>query len=216
MNLEYMTKIAEALPFDKELPIYSNYRGYVIYFCRPSNLPSRFTTYDINKNFQIWLKEPNKNPYKPTHLQLLFDLYFMVKEYPRIKNNLLETFDKIFYGEDVLTVIENLPSLKYALTRVPIEINAILAQSFIVEQNLAYGNRSKFDPPSLYIQGWIRTFIDSYEPLDKLCYQICRNNPPPATYTCQDDKKNKKYNPSNFPLWYTSNQQLFFFDRPSL
>lgn len=75
MNLAEMTTVAQKLPFDKPITIYKS-QGYEISFKRPSTLSAIFKHYDINKNFQIYLKEPNQKPYKPNHLRLLFDLYF--------------------------------------------------------------------------------------------------------------------------------------------
>lgn len=201
MNIVEMTTVAQKLPFDKPITIYKS-QGYEISFKRPSTLSARFKHYDINTNFQIYLEEPNQKPYKPNHLRLLFDLYFLSRENPNQKNDILEAFDKIFYGEDALTAIDKLTTLNCQQSLSPIDINAILALSFIVEQNIGYGNKSKFFPPSLYIQGWIRTFIDSDKPLDKLCYSICRNNPPEAKYTCKDNAYNKRYTPNNTVLWY--------------
>lgn len=84
----------------------------------------------------------------------------------------------------------------------PIDITAILAQLFIIEQDIGYGNRSTFEPPSLYIHGWIRTFIESKQEIDQLVYRICRNTPPAVKYTCQDNRKHAKYNPNPKLLWY--------------
>lgn len=201
MNIIEMTRIAQQLPFDKKVTVHKN-QGYEIFFLRPSSLSSRFKNYDINSNFQIYLKEPYKEAYKPNHLRLLFDLYNLSKENPSNQNDILETFDNIFYGEDPLTAVYKLTSLNYTQCLSPIDINAILAQSFIIEQNIGYGSKSKFNPPSLYIQGWIRTFIDSDKPLDQLCYRICRNTPPAAKYTCKDNAFNKRYTSNNTVLWY--------------
>ena len=79
MNIAYITEIAENLPFDKKIPIYEC-QGFQIYFFRPSKLTSGYKGYDVTKNFQIFLKESNKEAYKPYHLQLLLDLHFMAKE----------------------------------------------------------------------------------------------------------------------------------------
>lgn len=201
MNLAEITKVAQELPFDEQITIYKS-QGYEISFFRPSKLSARFKHYDINTNFQIYLKEPNQKPYKPNHLRLLFDLYFLSRENPDKINDILEAFDKIFYGKDALAAVDKLASLSCKHSLSPIDINAILALSFIIEQNIGYGNKSKFSPPSLYIQGWIRTFIDSDKPLDQLCYRICRNTPPAAKYTCKDNAYNKRYTPNNTVLWY--------------
>ena len=201
MNLAEMTTIAQKLPFDEPITVYKS-QGYEISFIRPSKLSARFKNYDLNTNFQIYLKEPNQKPYKPNHLQLLFNLYYLSRENPNKKNDILEAFDKIFYGEDALTAIDKLTSLNCHQSRFPIDINATLALSFIVEQNIGYGEKSKYRPPSLYIQGWIRTFIDSDEDLPQLEESIRSNIRPEDKYTCKDNAFNKCYTPKNIVLWY--------------
>lgn len=42
-----------------------------------------------------------------------------------------------------------------------------MAQLFIIEQDIGYGGKSTFDPPSLYIHGWIRTFIEAEQEIDQ-------------------------------------------------
>ena len=84
----------------------------------------------------------------------------------------------------------------------PIDITAILAQLFIIEQDIGYGDKSTFAPPSLYIHGWIRTFIASEQEIDQIVYRICRNTPPAVKYTCQDNKNHHNYNPNAEYLWY--------------
>ena len=79
---------------------------------------------------------------------------------------------------------------------------AILAQLFIIEQEYGFMGRTKYNPPSLYIQGWIRNFIDSDAEIDILCRRICSFTPPPVKYTCCDDKNHKKYMNNAEPLWY--------------
>jgi len=51
-----MFNIIKQLPFDKEVTVYSE-KSIDVYLLRPSVLSKRFKGYDINKNFQIWLKE---------------------------------------------------------------------------------------------------------------------------------------------------------------
>ena len=73
---------------------------------------------------------------------------------------------------------------------------------FIIEQNIGYGNKSTFNPPVLYIHGWIITFIASDKEIDQIMYRICRNTPPAVKYTCQDNKNLSKYNSDAELLWY--------------
>ncbi|MGM9520702.1 MAG: hypothetical protein ACI3WS_08505, partial [Phascolarctobacterium sp.] len=120
----------------------------------------------------------------------------------RIKNLLLESFDRIFYGEDPLVAINPLESIEFVNCIEPLPVVANLAQIMLVEQEIGYGSKSTFEPPSLYLQGWIRTFLDSNKEIDELVYRLCRNTPPQVKYTSQDNRKHKKYVPNASPLWY--------------
>ena len=196
-----MLEIIENLPFDQMTEVYFNgYETILVY--RPSTLSERFQHYDVRTNFQIFLQIGDEKPFRPNHLRLLIDLKLRSREYPEYNDKLLLAFDEIFYGEDPLRCISNPKKYPYVQHINPIDITAILAQLFIIEQDIGYGSRSTFNPPSLYIQGWIRTFIDANQEIDQIVYRISRNTPPAVKYTCQDNKNHKHYNPSAQPLWY--------------
>lgn len=201
MTYADMMKTVLQLSFDTMTEVYKN-GEQIIFIYRPSKLSKRFKAYDVNTNFQIFLKIGDSVPFRPNHLRLLIDLKLRSRECPNEKDRLLTAFDKIFYGDDPLKAIEPLTNINFKQYLNPIDITAMLAQLFIIEQNIGYGRKSTFDPPSLYIQGWIRTFIDSEQEIDQIIYRICRNTPPTVKYTCQDNKNHKKYNPNILPLWY--------------
>lgn len=201
MTYNEMLKIIVNLPFDQMIEVYSNGSQSIIVF-RPSKLSERFKDYNVNTNFQVFLKNGDNNPFRPNHLRLLLDLKLRSREYPEYNNKLLLAFDKIFYGEDPIESISNIKKIPYLQYINPIDITAVLAQLFIIEQNIGYGGKSTFNPPSLYIQGWIRTFIDTDQEIDQIVYRICRNTPPAVKYTCQDNKNHKSHNKSAQPLWY--------------
>lgn len=158
--------------------------------------------YITNYNFQIFLKIGDDKPFKPNHLRLLIDLKLRAREIPQSRIELLTAFDKIFYGAEPLKAISPLTHINFTQYINPIDITAVLAQLFIIEQNIGYGNKSTFNPPSLYIHGWIRTFIASDQEIDQIVYRICRNTPPTVKYTCQDNKNHPEYNPNAKLLWY--------------
>lgn len=189
------------LPFDTMTEVYSN-ESQKIFVFRPSTLPKRFKDYDVNTNFQIFLQIGDDKPFRPNHLRLLLDLKLRSREQPATIEKLLSAFDKIFYGEDPVNAIQNIKQIKYTQYINPIDITAVLAQLFIIEQNIGYGKKSTFNPPSLYIHGWIRTFISSEQEIDQIVYRICRNTPPAVKYTCQDNKNHKSFNENAQPLWY--------------
>ena len=198
MLLSELTAKIIDLDFDVELEIYNNGKQRLL-AVRPSEL---YKDYDINKNFQILLDNGTGNVFKPNHLRLLLDLHFYVKEYPKIKEILSRAFDNIFLGTEPIYAVNELLKIDFHLSEDPIDISAYLAQLFIVEQNVGYGDKSKYNPPALYIQGWIRTFINSNKELDKIIRGIAMNYPPAVAYTCQDDKNHKKYDPNAPALWY--------------
>ena len=159
MYYEDMFSIVEKLPFDTEAEVFSSDTER-IYLLRPSVLPRKFSSYNPETNIQIWLEEPGRKAFKPNHLRILIDLKLRMREHPDLKYKFLEAFDKIFYGADPLISIEPLLSYKYTQHIGSLESTAILAQLFIIEQEYGFMGRTKYNPPSLYIQGWIRNFID--------------------------------------------------------
>lgn len=203
MTYEKMKEIVLDLPFDTLTEVYHNGAQAILIY-RPSTLSKRFKNYDVNTNFQIFLRIGDDKPFRPNHLRLLIDLKLRVREIPQSKEELLIAFDKIFYGEEPLVAIKPLARICFTQYINPIDITAILAQLFIIEQDIGYGGISTFNPPSLYIHGWIRTFIDAEQEIDQVIYRICRNTPPAVKYTCQDNKNHPKYNPNAQLLWYTN------------
>lgn len=201
MNYREMKEIILDLPFDTMTQVYDNGEQAILLY-RPSTLSERFKNYDVNTNFQIFLKIGNDKPFRPNHLRLLIDLKLRSREIPQLREELLLAFDKIFYGKEPLLAIEPLANVRFTQYINPLDITAILAQLFIIEQDIGYGTRSTFNPPSLYIHGWIRTFIDSEQEIDQIVYRICRNTPPAVKYTCQDNQNHPKYNPNAEYLWY--------------
>lgn len=196
-----MRRIVLDLPFDTMQEVYNNGEQAILIY-RPSRLSARFRNYNVNTNFQVFLQIGNDDPFRPNHLRLLLDLKLRVREFPEEKEELLAAFDKIFYGYEPLDAIRHLTYIRFTQYINPIDITAILAQLFIIEQDIGYGHKSKFDPPSLYLQGWIRTFIDAEQEIDQIVYRICRKTPPAVKYTCQDNRNHAKYNPDADILWY--------------
>lgn len=200
-----MRKLVLALPFDTMTEIYNNGEQAILIY-RPSTLSERFKDYDVDTNFQIFLRIGADKPFRPNHLRLLLDLKLHTRELPYAREELLLAFDKIFNGEDPLYAIRRLTHIRFTQYINPIDITAILAQLFIIEQDIGYGTKSTFDPPSLYIHGWIRTFIDADQEIDQIVYRICRNTPPAVKYTCQDNRNHPRYNPNAKLLWYISDK----------
>ncbi len=207
MKKDEALKIVKELPFDTKRNVYSDNQTE-IYILRPSNLSNRFKGYDPKKNFQIWLKE-GEAEFKPNHLRVLIDLNLRVKSRPDLKKDLLLAFDNIFYGKDPDNELKLLSSEKFERSLNNIMVIGYLAQFFHIEQEYAYNKVSKFDPPNLFLQGWIRMFIDdpqklgkSSKSIDILTMSVARGQPPHKLYVDKENKKSKNYTANLKPLWY--------------
>ena len=195
-----MFKIVKELEFDKDEILLKEGEIELIIF-RPSRLSKRFENYDVKKNFQIWLRE-GKRKFRPNHLRIMIDLNLRTRSRPDLKSKLLTIFDNIFYGKDPDEEIKILEGEKFEHFLNPLKIIAYLAQLFIIEQNYSYQRESKFDPPTLFFQGWVREFIDSPKEIDNLCMSVCNRQPPKVQYTHKENKKHKDYQENLEPLWY--------------
>lgn len=200
MNKQAMFKIVKELPFDINISTYKN-GNLEIYLFRPSILTRRFEGYDPKKNFQIWLKEGERN-FRPNHLRAMIDLNLRVRNRPDLKKRLLSAFDNIFYGADPEEELKELSKDKFEHYLNDLVVIGILSQLFVIEQEYCYHRESKFEPPTLFFQGWIREFIDSPKEIDNLCMSVCNGQTPLAKYVKLENKKDKKYDPKLKSLWY--------------
>lgn len=197
-----MFKNVKQLPFDKEVTVYSE-NNLDVYLLRPSVLSKRFKGYDINKNFQIWLKE-GKREFRPNHLRIMIDLNLRIRSRSDMKRPLLKAFDAIYYGEDTYYAIKNIKDEMFEYYLNPLGIIANITQLFLIEQEYNYNRESNFEPPTLFFQGWIRQFIDSPKEIDNLCMSVCNGQPPAVKYTSLENKKHKNFTSKRPELWYVS------------
>ena len=203
MNYEELKEFVYSVPFDVMTEVYRN-EDVILSVYRPSTLKKEFEDYDVSKNFQIFMQEGKDKPFKPNHLRVLIDLKLRVMQKPKLRIQLLKAFDDIFCGIDPEQAIASLKKNKFNICLNTLDVIAHLAQLMILEQNEGFGKVSKYDPMSLYVQGWIRAFLNEPRSIDYIIKRITdRNNPPPAQkYTSKDNKKHKKYDPKAKPLWY--------------
>ena len=89
MTYNDMLNLVLALPFDTMKEVYSNGKQSLLIY-RPSTLSKRFKNYDINTNFQIFLKIGDDKPFKPNHLRLLIDLKLRADSPPSRCNHRLQ------------------------------------------------------------------------------------------------------------------------------
>ena len=203
MKYEDAFEIIKKLPFDEETTIVKE-GGVELYILRPSKLSKRFKDYDRKKNFQIWLYEDGRN-FRPNHLRVMIDLHLRVRSRPDLKNQLALTFDNIFYGNDPDKEITRVSGGKFEHFLNPLRIIANLSQLFLIEQDYAYNKESKFDPPTLFYQGWVRQVIDDIKEIDNITMSIASGQPSLTKYTARENKKNNKYTKNLEPLWYLNN-----------
>lgn len=195
-----MLEIVRKLPFDVKKVVYK--KGTLqVFILRPSELSKRFSGYNVKKNFQIWLKE-GKREFRPNHLRVFIDLNLRIRSQPKLKRKLLNAFDNIFYGRDPEKELADLGREDFDHSLNPITVIGVLSQLFIVEQEYAYNKESKFIPPTLFYQGWVREFIDSPKEIDNLCMSVAHGQPPVAKYVDRENKKSKNYVKNLKPLWY--------------
>ncbi|MBN2459065.1 hypothetical protein JXB28_02175 [Candidatus Woesearchaeota archaeon] len=201
MKYKEMLLEIEKIEFDKKHLIYSG-ECEEIYLIRPSKLPKRLKNkYDLSKNFQIWLKEGERE-FRPNHLRVLIDLNLRARSRPDLKEELLVLFDNVFYGKDPEMEVELVEKEAFAHYLNSLKVIAILAQLFLLEQEINYTRESNFEPKNLFLQGWIREFIDSPKEIDNMCMSVCNGQPPKAQYTDKENKKNKKYTKNLKKSWY--------------
>lgn len=196
-----MFKIVKELEFDKKKVVCEDEQGVQVYIFRPSELSKRFKDYDVKKNFQIWLKEGDRE-FRPNHMRVMIDLNLRTRSRPDLKKAMLTIFDNIFYGKDPDEEIKNVAHEKFEHFLNSVKIIAYLAQLFIIEQEYNYNKPSMFDPLTLFLQGWIREFIDSPKEIDNLCMSVCNRQPPQVKYTHKENKKHSDYEKDRKELWY--------------
>ncbi len=200
MKKEYMLKIIKELPFDTRHVVYKQ-EDLEIYLWRPSKLSKRFKDYNIETNFQIWLKDKNRE-FRPNHLRVMIDLNLRVRSRPDLKDQLLLAFDNIYYGKDPNVTLDRLLDEDFSHSLNSLIVIGYLSQLFILEQEYGYPRESKYNPPTLFYQGWIRQFLDNEREIDILCMSVCNRQPPKVKYTSNEDKNHPKYSTETDLLWY--------------
>lgn len=200
MKYSDLLTVIKNLPYDTRKTILDS-DGIVISIFRPSELPKRFVKYDPAKNFQIWFKQEDRE-FKPNHLRAMIDLYLRSRSRPELKKELLVAFDSIFYGEDPNIAIAPLKNMMFPHSLNSLLVIATFCQLFIAEQDYGYPTESKYDPKTLFFQGWIRQIILDNKEIDNAVMSITSGQPPALKYTYLEDKKHKKYDPNFSSLWY--------------
>jgi len=200
MKYKKIFKIIKELEFDNEFVV-KKVDDAELSILRPSKVSSRFKNYDIDKNFQIFLRNQDRH-FRPNHLRVLIDLNLRVRSRPDLKEKMAKVFDNIYYKKDPDQEIQSLIDEEYEHFLNPLEIIANLSQLFIIEQDYCYNKESNFEPPTLFYQGWVRQFIDNIKEIDNLTMSVCNRQPPRVKYTKKENKKHKSYQDNLESLWY--------------
>lgn len=209
MKYNEIFSVIKNLQFDVKESICIDDNNVELFIIRPSEVSSNLRNeYTKEKNFQIWLSYNDVRKFRPNHLRILIDLNLRARLRPDLTKKLLLAFDSIFYREDPNEAINSLENEKFEYMLNSLKIIANLSQLFLVEQEYNY-QESKFDPKTLFYQGWVREFIHNSKEIDNLCMSVARFQPPKAQYTDRENKKNlRKYQPDLKPLWYLENENL--------
>lgn len=209
MKFDDLFNIVKELKFDKE-EILLEEKSSKVFIFRPSKLSKRFNNYDATKNFQIWLKEGDRK-FRPNHLRIMIDVNLRIRCRPDLKKKLLTVFDNIFYGKDPDIEIKVLENEKFDHYLNSLKVITYLHQLFIAEQLYCYGKESRYDPITLFYQGWVRQMIDSPKEIDNLCMSVCSRQPPQQKYTYKENRKHKNFQENLKPLWYLEDFNSKFF-----
>ena len=197
MNYIELYKKIEILKIGETISIYKE-SDIEMFVVRPV---SKFKDYDEKKNFQIFLKEGERE-FRPNHLRIMIDLHLRVRSRQDLKIELLKAFDKIYKKENSFEAIKKIENENFEHYLNSLKVIAILDQLFLIEQELNYTKESNYDPVTLFYQGWIRQSIDSSKEIDNLVMSICRFQPPASKYTFKNNKKHKKFGENAVSLWY--------------
>ena len=197
MNYNKLFEEISNLPVGQSLSIIDE-EAVEIYVVRPEK---QFKDYDSKKNFQIFIREGDRK-FRPNHLRIMIDLHLRVISRPDLRVKLLLAFDKIFDKEDSVEAIKGLEQEEFRHYLNSLKVIAVLDQLFLIEQELNYTKESKYNPVTLFYQGWVRQSINTQKEIDNLVMSICRRQPPNVKYTHQQDRNHKKFKEKPEELWY--------------
>lgn len=191
-------KIKQISVWEKEIIFESGWNQ--IYILRPEK---QFKNYDVEKNFQIFLKTGDGREFRPNHLIIMLDLNLRVRWNSDTKRDLLLLFDAIFYKDDYSDFLSHVKSIKFEHFLYDISIISTLYILLLIEQDYNYpADKSKFNPATLFLHGWVRQFICNVKEIDNMTMSVCSRQPPLTQFTRQDNKKHKDFNENRRALWY--------------
>ena len=127
MNYIELYKKIEILKIGETISIYKE-SDIEIFVVRPV---SKFKDYDEKKNFQIFLKEGERE-FRPNHLRIMIDLHLRVRSRQDLKIELLKAFDKIYKKENSFEAIKKIENENFEHYLNSLKVIAILDQLFLI------------------------------------------------------------------------------------
>lgn len=125
MNYIELYKKIEILKIGETISIYKE-SDIEIFVVRPV---SKFKDYDEKKNFQIFLKEGERE-FRPNHLRIMIDLHLRVRSRQDLKIELLKAFDKIYKKENSFEAIKKIENENFEHYLNSLKVIAILINFF--------------------------------------------------------------------------------------
>src|SRR3989344_836840 len=138
MDFEKLKDVIIALRIGETKTIYK-LDDIELYVHRPEKIGrSVKQTYDIKKNFQIFMKKPGHNDFKPNHLRILINLHLKKESDPNSAEIIFDILEKVYNGDDPLKFKDKLNELKFRMSLDSALVDVCCAQLFMAEQDIAY------------------------------------------------------------------------------
>lgn len=178
MDFKTAKEKIEKLGMGKSETMYKFDNGVELYVHRPEKLGrSLKREYAIHKNFQIFMKKPGEEDFKPNHLRILINLHLKKISDSEKAELIFDILEKVYNGEDPLLYKDKLTSLNFKMSLDPTLVDVCLAQLFMCEQEICYTD-GKVKPPRAYLMGYIRLVRSGKVEIDKLLWNSIRHPPP--------------------------------------
>ena len=132
--------------------------------------------YDISKNFQIILKNPNEVEFLPNHLRVMIEVNHKVRKNESKSEKFFDMIEQIYLGEDPIKFKDQLKSLNLSEELDPSIITLCLIQLFMAEQDINY-TEGKVKPPRAFLMGYLRFIKSKEQNIDKVLWSSTRHPP---------------------------------------
>jgi len=187
VDFKKVKETIEKLEIDNSKTIYKLDNGTELYVHRPKKLgKSLKKEYEIHKNFQIFMKKPHEEDFKPNHLRILINLHLKKISDPAKAEKIFSILEKVYHGEDPLAYRKELEALNFRMSLDSPLVDVCLAQLFMCEQEINYTD-GKVKPPRAYLMGYMRLVKCGEVEIDKLLWNSIRH-PPPVRFRSEPQK----------------------------